>query len=277
MNDERDAALIHELGALRERLTKLEAQNVRRRRFGMVVAAAAVVLTAGFALASAPCANGIPFCFVEGDPALATEVNANFAALKTWLEAKVGATGTLAMPNTDVTTNRVVARNYAPIYSDWGSTTLGAGGASIVNDGSAYRALMVVGNTSAGGARVVKLFDDVVIGSSLQVNGPVVSEGYQISCGHGTNGYHFAFCCRMNIRNGATECKHGTTVGFPNWNNTTTPFTADASGHYSLSCIGHISNANWPLCCRTAADGSTACRVSINPGALTWSNAASPW
>jgi hypothetical protein len=49
---------------------------------------------------------------------------------------------------------------WLPHYSNWGTVGQGSGGAAIVNDANVYKALMVVGNSSANGStRVVKVWD----------------------------------------------------------------------------------------------------------------------
>ncbi len=126
-----------EVQDLRRRLGELEAERhtegraclgFRRRAF--TLGAVALAAFAGVALASTPCANGVPFCFAPNEPALASEINSNFAALKTWLEAKVGPTGTLATPSGDITTGRVVTAGVAPAYQNWNTFVVGAGGAA---------------------------------------------------------------------------------------------------------------------------------------------------
>jgi hypothetical protein len=268
-------ALHAELLRLERRLAELEREReaaTRWRRRGAASLAVCLAGVAGVALAAGPCANGIPHCFNADEPAQAVEVNANFAALKTWLEAKVGPTGAVGSPNRDVTTARVVATSYAPGYFNWNSFTPGAGGAGLVNDDASYKALMVVGNTSADGARRrVRVYDE------LWVNGSVTSSAWQVACAGGESGYHFGFCCRMNTRDGSAECRNGTGTTFAAWSSAATLFPAGAEGTWSLSCAGHRAGANWPICCRTNQAGSTECKVSNNAGPLTWSNAANPW
>lgn len=296
-------ALLKELESLRERLAVVEhgqrCRSRRARRLLLVACAAVLVMAGGATAQSAACANGLPFCFSSDAPAIASEVNGNFAALKTWLEAKVGATGPLAGPVTDISTvGSVTARAFTPAFANWTTTDAGAGGASILNDNVSHRALMIVGNASSG-SRTVKMFDNVEIGNglavtgavnaasaavggaitaaSLTVAGSVTSSGYQVSCANGENGYHFGFCCRMNIRNGATDCRHGTSTAFGSWANVTTPFAATTEGFYNLDCAGHQSAGNWPICCRTASNGTTNCVVSATGGALNWVATPNPW
>lgn len=273
MTTDTEAQLQRELDALRARLEAMErAQRARARVGRWLVGVVALTTAATVAYAASPvCANGIPFCFQPDEPALASEVNTNFAQLKTWLESKVGATGSVASPSVDVTTRAVRASSYSPEYAGWGAVATGPGGAAIVNDNGVYKALMVVGNSSAGGGRVVKVFDE------LQVSGRVLSAGYQVSCAAGESGYHFGFCCRMNIADGSTQCRNGTNTNFGGWQQDTFPFAAGSSGPYSLDCAGHRGAANWPICCRTDVAGGTACVMSPVGGPLSWVAAASPW
>lgn len=79
-----------ELAALRKRLAALEqAQRdsdlqSRRRRNLWAAGAIGLALTAGTVAMAAPgdCPNGMPFCFAPDAPALAAEVNENFAYLR---------------------------------------------------------------------------------------------------------------------------------------------------------------------------------------------------
>lgn len=127
--------------------------------------------------------------FQPDTPALASDVNGNFAQLKTWLETKVGvvtnagitattvnATGittTTLNATTATVSGTLSATAYLPAYGNWNSlSTYGAGGAGIVNDNGAYQTLMLVGNTSSGsGGRQVKVFDDLTVGNRLFIQG----------------------------------------------------------------------------------------------------------
>lgn len=116
--------------------------------------------------------------FTANAPALASDVNANFNQLKTWLETKVGSVANAGITATSVTAPRVEA-GYLPLqYADWTAvSSTFPNGTGILNDNAGYKALMVVGNTSAGGAfRKVQLYDDVLVSRNLSVNG-------DLSCG----------------------------------------------------------------------------------------------
>lgn len=83
-----------ELAHLEARIATLEAERAashRRTRRGLI----AVVVVAAFGsvgvfAADGNCPNGLPFCFTSGSPALAGQLNHNFAQLKEWLERKTG-------------------------------------------------------------------------------------------------------------------------------------------------------------------------------------------
>lgn len=85
---------VAELAARVERLEAREAQRVaatRRRVRWLAGASVLALVIAPLALAAnGACPNGLPFCFAADAPALASEVNTNFAQLKEWVELKVG-------------------------------------------------------------------------------------------------------------------------------------------------------------------------------------------
>jgi hypothetical protein len=80
-----------ELALLRKRLAALEQTQrdsdlqSRRRRNLWAAGAIGLALTAGTVAMAAPgdCPNGMPFCFAPDSPALAAQVNENFAHLRT--------------------------------------------------------------------------------------------------------------------------------------------------------------------------------------------------
>lgn len=116
--------------------------------------------------------------FCADEPALASEANANTQQLARLMEAKVGSLGPADGGNSNVTsatvtTARANVSYFTPPYAGWTGTgtDVGAGGAGIVNDNGAYKALMLVGNTSVGGSRrQVKAFDDLIVTGRLTVS-----------------------------------------------------------------------------------------------------------
>lgn len=75
--------VLQELTRLRDRVERLERQR-RRNRFGALAAAVTLVSVTAF---------GQLIVFAPDTPAVAAEVNSNFAQLRAWLEQKVGPVG----------------------------------------------------------------------------------------------------------------------------------------------------------------------------------------
>lgn len=91
-----------ELSLLREEVRALRRRVDGPRRWWPVLVA--LVLVSSFAWAQL-----IPF--TADTPARASEVNANFLQLKTWIEQKVGATGTAAITATTITATGLAMGN----------------------------------------------------------------------------------------------------------------------------------------------------------------------
>jgi hypothetical protein len=91
-------------------------------------------------------------------------------------------------------------RYYRPRLGNWDLTgDLGpGGGAAIVNDNVTYKALMVVGNSTAGGARRVGLWDDVAVHGGLSVDGNI--------CAGGHCGVPFIPCNWSGVRGFCGDC-----------------------------------------------------------------------
>ena len=73
--------------------------------------------------------------------------------------------------NTDADVNvmsdMVLNGAFKPGYAAWAGSDTGDGNAAIVNDNGTFQALMITGNTSAGGDRVVKVWDHLGVNSSI--------------------------------------------------------------------------------------------------------------
>ncbi len=85
--------VVEELEALRKVVEELQEERRKRnaRRGPMILLAAVTAVTVGTAwAANGNCPNGLPFCFAANAPAIAAEVNTNFAFLREWQEAKTG-------------------------------------------------------------------------------------------------------------------------------------------------------------------------------------------
>lgn len=142
----------------------------RPKRLFLAAAALLVGLTSGLALAGT-CTAILPAPMVTlcpGQPALAADLNTNFSQMITWVEQKLG-----PVSNKDSTMQRII-----PSYAAWSAAAVGTanGGAAIVNDNTSYQALMVVGNTSAGGVHKLNLYDDVQIERNAVVKGALTAD-----------------------------------------------------------------------------------------------------
>jgi hypothetical protein len=156
----------HELDALRDELARVTATQRRLAR-ALVVASVTTALALGAVVllhstearsdpstpvACNPSRASQVYCFQPSTPALASQVNSNFESAFQAVDKKAD-----------------IGAPYFPVYSSWGSLPFGAGGAGIVNDNNNYKTLMIVGNTSAGGAREVGLWDDARVSGNLTV------------------------------------------------------------------------------------------------------------
>lgn len=192
-----------------------------QRWVGLAGAALVAVLASGWAYAqSSACTQTLPSPLVTlcaDQPARATDVNGNLQQLVDWVQQKVGTvgtanvaiTGTLNVTGTttlgtttagatttgNLTTNgtatmtgRVIAPSWSPPYAAWDSHPQGAGGAAIVNDNGAFKALMVVGNNSGNGStRVVQLYDNVFVSGRLTFGGGTRTHISTIEPSHNTS------------------------------------------------------------------------------------------
>ncbi len=127
------------------------------------------------------------------------------------------------------------------------------------------------GNTHAAGGLTVT--------GDAEVSGKVLRTEYQTSCASGLSGSSFAYCCRINVRNGATVCRVASDTTMSSWKNRPSPFSADTTnGPYSLSCTSWVDGGNYPFCCRTGGNGAAECKYNTNDhinGA--WTSAAAPY
>lgn len=67
-------------------------------------------------------------------------------------------------------------------FKDWdtGSFDATGGGAAIVNDNGTYKSLMLLGNRSAGGNRKIRMYDDVLVSSNLEIGATIITN--KIDC-----------------------------------------------------------------------------------------------
>lgn len=225
-------------------------------------AAVAVVvvclLLVGRALAAdGSCPNGLPFCFVEDTPVLASQVNHDFAQLKEWIEAKVGTVGTGVNISGPATITGALT---AGSVSTGGSVSA----ASVTTSGAAT----IGGSASVGGGLTVT--------GNVAATGTVFGSGLQISCAKGSAGNGFQFCCRINQRTGGTDCRQFTASS--TWAVVAAPFSATTQGLYSLSCAAGEPGLTFPFCCRTdMVSGGTACVVASNWALASWGSWPNPY
>lgn len=97
---------------------------------------------------------------------------------------RIDAAGNVGINNTSpshklTVTGGAIGGNYGltPQYAAWNAYGVGDGGAAIYNDNASYQALMIAGNTSAGGVRKINLYDDVAIAGNLSVAGSILGAG----------------------------------------------------------------------------------------------------
>ncbi len=236
------------LSQLEEELRALNQPRRVRARFAVAALGLLAAATVGTAMAAnGNCPNGMPFCFAPNQPAVATQVNHNFAQLKEWLEAKVGPVGSaVSVAAPSAFTGNVSVTGAGTFSSTVSAPTLSA-----------------TGTASVGG---------LLTAGSITVGGSVIQSGYQSSCVHGSAGNSFPACCRINVRNGQTSCRIATSFTSAGWVTTGTvdPFSATTEGTYSLSCFDGVSGENFPTCCRTDSAGSVSCRASLNWQLSSW-------
>ncbi len=170
--------------------------STRRALLSVVVAlvAGGSVWASRPAWAQVVCSQSLPAplkTFCPNAPAIATDVNANFQGVADAIIAKTGSfsasrdivtPGSLTSSGVQVdggvsATGALVGKSFAPAYSNWSATGL-TGGAGIVNDNNAFKALMLTGNNSAGGTlRQIKMYDDVTVSGRLRTQNGLSGAG----------------------------------------------------------------------------------------------------
>ena len=245
------ATVADRLSQLEDELRTLKRERNNRRKLGLVaLGALGCMVTIGTAFAATgACPNAMPFCFAANQPATASEVNHNFAQLKEWLEAKVGAVATPVAITGPATFNAGVTAATV--------TTSGAGSVG---------STLTVGSTATIGGQLTA-------NGGLTVNGTVRETGYESSCFHGSAGFIYPGCCRINVRDGQTSCRVATNFQSTAWaaSGPADPFSATTLGAYSLGCFDGISQENFPTCSRTdKVSGGVTCRAAINWQLSAW-------
>lgn len=182
-----------DLSQLQQRLAVLERREQRRARLlrwlGLAAALAIVAYNGVSFAANGNCPNGYPFCFGAGSPALASQVNHNFAQIKEWVEQKVGAVGSnnVAVP---------------------GSLTVG-GGATVSGNTGLAGTLTVTGATSVGNGLTVT-------SGGLSVTGNLSATGNTFGCytHWGDYGCASGFDTVLNGHTGGLESHSSTSSTF---------------------------------------------------------------
>lgn len=251
-------SLVAEVKELRSRLQEVESRRPRRQQW----------LVLGLAVAGiAGVAWGQLTTFNADTPALASEVNGNFGLLKAWIEAKVG-------PVTTPVNGPQVATIRSPSGAPKALNVIGDAnyGEAIVDVrhsnqtqgvGIGWAAVFATGTASDVNLNLAAKGAGRVVASEFQA---ATEYGIQLSCGEASysGGLQMhPFCCRIDIRTGATNCliasnPGGTTwpspsFGYPN-------FGATTPGRWSLSCVAGAPGASFPFCCRMDMNsGVTQC------------------
>ncbi len=239
--------LSQELEALRTRITELErarAAPKSRRRFRLIAAALAVTgaVVAGTAsAANGACPNGLPFCFQENTPALASEVNHNFSQVKEWMETKAGPVGTSA-----VVTPRLVVLDGGTLVVPNGLMGAGSGGNFVIESPAGpmflnYGSRNQVAINSLPGGAAAAVFNN---NGGLDLNDHVVS---RTSIPPGRRAPSSVITGYNNGNSSAATCPSGTVVkmafgfhGMPHTSRSET-FVCGQAISWLGGCIGQTS------------------------------------
>ncbi|HEY0883455.1 MAG TPA: hypothetical protein VGD87_18110 [Archangium sp.] len=211
-----------ELIALQRRVEELEARlsrPTRRARLGAVLVVGAL-LGFGTALAAdGNCPNGYPFCFTADSPAIASQVNHNFAQAREWLETKVG-----PISSSNVTTSGVVVRSGGDLTLQSGRVigTNGANNLHIDNSVTAGRTYLnwfggtggvTIGNGAQAQAAHFDSIGTLTVGNGVRGAGNLCVEYFdcqwqaQFGCGA------FGVCSAGRVMTGFRD---GTSCGVQN-------------------------------------------------------------
>lgn len=194
-------------------------RRMRRASIAVVVVVAVLLAPKAF---SGTCATptffsslGLNF-LCANDPAVAADLNTNTQQLATLMTAKVGTLGPADGGNSNISTGtlttsglvtapRAAISFYAPPYAVWDAAQGGAGSAAILNDNGALKGLVLMGNTSNGGNRRVRVYDDLTVSGRLSV-GDKQCRSFDSGCqGSGT----LEFLDRHTLKCNADEAMQG--------------------------------------------------------------------
>lgn len=228
------------LAALEGELQRLhEGRRRTRRLVSFVIVAGALGWVGSSFAANGLCPNGYPVCFTADSPAIASDVNQNFAQVKEWLEAKVGTVGTQT-------------RSAGPAVFD--SSVSITGGTTINGGLTANSPLTLNGN--------VTFNSNATFTSNANFTGNFQRGGYVGTCATGVSGRHFSWCCRGDARTGATSCKVAGNWQGSGWGGAFSVFPAASNGNYTLHAMSGIDAVTFPGICRLETNSGTMdCRM----------------
>lgn len=226
-SDDQQGYVHEELRRLREEVAQLRAAvggkpkaepRATRTRAAAWVAGALLssLLAASLAFADPasplPCPSGDLYCFAAGTPALAEQVNSNFARLQSWLVEKVGdvatqqlqVQGPIVRGASQVSTSDLglysqtpdnwirIVSNSAPIrfFTDGGSSGVGTTAALTVEQDSAGVTAPVLNSTTFGATTANIATANI---TALRASNLVYSDVYTANAGASENGYGEAF------------------------------------------------------------------------------------
>lgn len=251
--------LSKELEALRSRVAELErarveAQPKPRRRRRLIAAGLAVtfaVIAGTASAASGACPNGMPFCFQENTPAIASEVNHNFAQLKEWVESKTGPVGT-----STVLSSRVVVLDGGSLTVPNGYLGAGSAGNFVIESPAGPMFLNYGSRNSVAFGSLPGGVASAVINSNgtLDLNDHVVS---RTSIPPGRRAPSSVLANNCNGGSCSTSCPAGTVVklafGFHgmSWTGRSETFVCGQAVSWLGTCIGQAS------CTMTSQCGTT--------------------
>lgn len=130
-------------------------------------------------------------------------------------QAPPSGSGAISVNGSNVGVNGSITGNaFIPGYASWNAYGTGGGGAAIYDDNGTYKALMIVGNNSAGGNREVGIWDDLSVNGNLTVSGTFSGSSYTGTVGAGnisagtfganTGGGNYTFPGGITVDSGLT-------------------------------------------------------------------------
>jgi hypothetical protein len=201
--------LAAEVAELRSQLAQANARRTRRHR----ALIAAIVIGASAAYAQL-------VSFAPNTPASAADVNANFALLKSWIEAKVGpvtvpVTGQQAVAASRISVSDLVALSETAYELSCGGGSWVAG-TGVLGNPFCCRITVKTGAVSCAVASNANGTSWPATSTAYANLGATTTGRYHLSCTAGAPGASFPFCCRIDANSGATACGMGNTYSLGN-------------------------------------------------------------